>query len=219
MLPYLAGRFIEIYLTEKIIMLKSDLKKISSLFFTSRVRLKIMALFFTHPDGTFHMREIARTIDEQINAVRRELISMEKTEFLLSKKDGIKKFFILNPDFPFYNEFRSIVMKSFGLGYYVYKSRKELGNIKYAILTHTYLSNERSDANNLDMLIVGEPDLEVLESCVRQAQAGEERKEIFYSVISEKDLDTRKRRKDPLIYSIMVLPHAMLIGSDEELVV
>jgi hypothetical protein len=199
------------------IMLKTDLKKITSLFFTSRVRLKIMTLFYTHPQELFHMREIARTIDEQINAVRRELISMEKTEFLLSKKDGIKKYFLLNPDFPYYGEFRSIVMKSFGLGYHVFKNKKALGDVKFAILTHTYLNHEKSDETNLDMLIVGEPDMKVLEESVRDAQQLES-KEIFYSVISEKELEVRKKRKDSLIYSMSVLPRAMVIGTDEAFV-
>jgi hypothetical protein len=176
-----------------------------------------MTLFYTHPQELFHMREIARTIDEQINAVRRELISMEKTEFLISKKDGIKKYFLLNPDFPFYAEFRSLVMKSNGLGYHVFKNKKNLGNIKFAVLTHTYLTGERSDENNLDMLIVGEPDLKVLEECVKEAQAGDS-KEIFYSVISEKELEVRKKRRDALIYSMTVLPRSMVIGSDEEFV-
>jgi hypothetical protein len=198
-------------------MLKNDLKKITSLFFTSRVRIKIMTLFYTHPQELFHMREIARTIDEQINAVRRELISMEKTEFLLSKKDGIKKYFLLNPDFPYHAEFRSIVMKSYSLGYQIFKNKKNLGDIKFAVLTHTYLNHEKSDEGNLDMLIVGEPDMQALEECVREAQQNES-KEIFYSVITEKELEMRKKRRDALIYSMSVLPRSMVIGSNEEFV-
>lgn len=198
-------------------MLRNDLKKITDLFFTSRVRLKIMSLFFTNPKKEYHMREIARLVDEQINAVRRELISMEKTEFLLSRQDGIKKYFLLNPEFPFIAEFRSIMMKSFSLGYHIFKERKNLGNLKFAVLSHTYLTNEKSDQSNLDMLIVGDPDLTHLERTVKEAQE-EESKEIFYAVINEKDFEVRKRRKDPLIYSLMVLPRTMLIGTDEEFV-
>lgn len=199
-------------------MLKNDLKKITSLFFTSRVRLKIMSHFYSHPQELFHMREIARTIDEQINAVRRELISMEKTEFLISKKDGIKKYFSLNSDFPFHTEFRSVLMKSYSLGYHIFKNRKNLGSIKFAILTHTYLNQEKSDSTNLDLLIVGEPDMQVLEEVIKEAQTTES-KEIFYAVISEKDLEISKKRRDPLVYSLMVLPRAMVIGTDEEFVI
>ena len=198
-------------------MTKNNLKKITRMFFTSRVRLKIMRLFFTQPKLEMHMREIARVVDEQINAVRRELLSMEKSEFLLSKTHGIKKYFMLNPDFPLYNEFRSITMKSYSLGYEIFKVRRKLGNVKFMVLSHTYLSGEKSDANNIDLLIVGEPDLEALEKAVKAAQE-EEGKEIFYSVLSEKDFDLRKKRKDSMVYSLMVLPRGMLIGRDEEFV-
>jgi hypothetical protein len=199
-------------------MLRNDLKKITDLFFTSRVRLKIMTLFYTNPKKEYHMREIARLVDEQINAVRRELISMEKTEFLLSRQDGIKKFFLLNPEFPFIAEFRSIIMKSFSLGYHIFKERKNLGNLKFVVLSHTYLSGEKSDQTNLDMLVVGDPELELLDKAVKDAQE-EESKEIFYTVMNEKDFEVRKRRRDPLIYSLTVLPRSMLLGTDEEFVV
>ncbi len=199
-------------------MVKHDLKQITAQFFTSRVRYKIMSLFYTSPSEFLHMRKIARDIGEQINAVRRELISMEKTEFLISKKDGIRKYYTINPDFAFYNEFRSTIMKSYGVGYYLFKNRRKLGNIRYAILTHTYLNREKSDAQNLDLLIVGEPHIETLQECIKEAE-NVERREIFYYVISEKELEINKRRRDPLIYSLTVLPKAMIIGREEDFVI
>lgn len=199
-------------------MVRSDLKKITDLFFTSRVRLKIMTLFFANPHKEYHMREIARLVDEQINAVRRELMSMEKTEFLISRQDGIKKYFLLNTEFPFVTEFRSIIMKSFALGYHVFKEKKNLGQIKFAVLSHTYLAGEKSDQNNLDMLVVGDADLESIDKVVKLAQE-DESKEIFYTVMSEKDFDVRKRRRDPIIYSLLALPRSMIVGTDEDFVV
>ncbi len=199
-------------------MLKNDLQRITSLFLTSRVRVKIMTLFFTNPREKFHMRLIARDINEQINAVRRELISMEKADFLISHKDGIKKFYAINPGFPFYNEIRSMFVKSYGLGQMIFLTRKNLGPIKFAVLSHTYLNRESSDSNNPDLLIVGEPDMNELEKTVKQAEEFEKRN-IFYTVISEKDLDMAKRRRDPLVYSLSVLPRSMVIGTDEEFVI
>lgn len=198
-------------------MVRNDLSKITSLFLTSRVRVKLMQLFFSNPKKMYHMREVARIVDEQINAVRRELMSMEKTEFLFSKKDGIRKYFLINPDFPYYAEFRNIIMKSLPLGQSIYKSKKNLGDIKFAILTHTYLNCEKSDSNNIDLMIIGDPDTVALQECVNEAQ-DKEKKEIYYTVISEKELDLRKKRRDTLIYSLMVLPTAMLIGNKEEFV-
>lgn len=198
-------------------MIRDDLQRISALFFTSRVRTKIMTLFFLNPRERLHMRKISRLVNEQINAVRRELMSMEKTEFLLTQKDGIKKFYMLNPDFPYYNELRSMFVKSMGLGQILYQNRKELGEIKFAVLTHTYLNREQSAQNNPDMLIIGNPDLDKLEEFVKQAELLESR-QIFYAVMTEKDLDVAKRRKDTLIYSLSVLPRSVLIGTEEQFV-
>jgi hypothetical protein len=199
-------------------MLRNDLQRIISLFLTSRVRVKILKLFFMNPREKFHMRMISRSIDEQINAVRRELISMEKSDFLISQKDGIKKYYLINPSFPFYNEFRSMIVKSFGLGFIIFKNKRDLGNVKFAILSHTYINREDSDQSNPDMLIVGQPNLDILEKLVKEAEELEGRK-VYYSVISERDLENAKKRNDTLIYSLSVLPRSMVIGTDEEFVV
>ena len=39
----------------------------------SRVRVKMLSLFLSHPGTIFHVRDIVRKVDEEINAVRREL--------------------------------------------------------------------------------------------------------------------------------------------------
>lgn len=198
-------------------MLKNDLQKIVSVFFTSRVRIKIASLFFINPREKFHMRKISRLVNEQINAVRRELIKMEKSNFLISKKEGIKKFYTINPDFPFFNELRSIFVKSYGIGHYIFLNRKQLGDIKFAILTHTYLNREDSDTHNPDLLIIGEPNRILLDRLVREAEKIE-KKRIHYTIMSLRDLDIAKKRKDILVYSVSVLPRSMIIGSDEEFV-
>jgi hypothetical protein len=164
------------------------------------------------------MRKISRLVGEQINAVRRELISLEKNDFLISHKDGVKKYYILNPDFAYFDEFRSIFIKSTGIGKILYENRKKIGNVKFAVLSHTYLNRETSEKSNPDMLIVGDPDFETLERIVTQAET-EEGRQIYYSVMSERDLDLAKRRRDPLIYSLSILPTAMLIGKKEDFVI
>jgi len=46
--------------------------------FISRVRVKLLTLFLTSQEPLLHVREIVRRVDEEINAVRRELLRMEK---------------------------------------------------------------------------------------------------------------------------------------------
>lgn len=198
-------------------MLKNDLQRVVAGFFTSKVRVKISALFFMNPREKYHMRKISRLVNEQINAVRRELMSMEKSDFLISQREGIKKFYTLNPDFPLFNELRSIFVKSFGLGYHIFLNKKDLGEVKFAILTHTYLNREESDSGNPDLIIVGEPDRTLLDRIAREAEIIE-KKRIHYIILGIKELEMAKRRRDTLIYSVSVLPRSMVIGNDEEFV-
>jgi hypothetical protein len=45
---------------------------------TSKVRIKILELFFSNIREIYHVRGIVREITEEINAVRRELAKLEK---------------------------------------------------------------------------------------------------------------------------------------------
>jgi len=44
---------------------------------TSKVRIKILELFFSNLKELYHVRGIVREISEEINAVRRELTKLE----------------------------------------------------------------------------------------------------------------------------------------------
>ena len=52
--------------------------------FTSNARVKILKQFFLHPNEQFFVRELTRILDEQVNAVRRELDSLKKIGLLKS---------------------------------------------------------------------------------------------------------------------------------------
>jgi hypothetical protein len=182
-------------------------------YFTSKVRIKILKHFFLNPKGAFHIREMVRITKEEVNAVRRELMRMELSGLLFSQKNGNRLNYHLNPDFLLYSEFRSIIHKEFGLGHEIIKHKKQLGKVITAVLSNTFINLEPSTASDLDLLIVGDPDTTVLEAIIENAQDQLDR-EIFFTVMSEKEFENAKRRRDPFVYSLMVLPKVTLIGSD-----
>jgi len=49
--------------------------------FTSKTRVKILTLFMINPQKEMFVREISRSINENINAVRRELSNLEQIGF------------------------------------------------------------------------------------------------------------------------------------------
>jgi len=195
-----------------------DLKKPIESLFVSRVRIKIIKLFFLHPDVPYHIRGVVREVKEEINAVRRELIRLEGISLLKNEKKGNRVYYTLQDSFPLYRELQSIVLKTYGLGAEIIRATKELGDTKFAFLTKSYVKGIKSSMNDLDLIIIGKNvNIDALTAAVQRAERQTE-KEINYTVLKESELILRKKRRDMFIMNMLVGTKIMLIGDEDELV-
>jgi len=64
--------------------------------FRSRTRVKLLTLFMMNPGREMYVREIARSTEENINAIRRELANLEEMGLLKSKRRKSKDPFVFN---------------------------------------------------------------------------------------------------------------------------
>ena len=78
----------------------------------SRVRVKILQLFFLFPGKIFHVREIVRRIQEEINAVRRELAHLEKIGLMAKEHRANRLFYNLRKDYPLFYDLMELVIKT-----------------------------------------------------------------------------------------------------------
>src|SRR3989338_4997307 len=148
--------------------------------FISKVRVKILQLFLTSSDTLLHVREIVRRVDEEINAVRRELARMEKYSMVASEWRANRRFYRFKKEYKFYPELLALVIKSSGFGGGVIKNKAALGKIKYALMATRFAKNETSAPGEVDVLVVGQIVLPELQSLISDEQAKRER-EINYS--------------------------------------
>ncbi|MCD8507329.1 winged helix-turn-helix domain-containing protein [Candidatus Woesebacteria bacterium] len=100
-------------------------------FMISRVRVKMIHLFFRNPNEIYYVREITREINEEINAVRRELERMTDAGMLKNEKRGNRLYYYLNKSYDFYPELLRLAAKSSGLGKEIKKARKTIGNPRF----------------------------------------------------------------------------------------
>ena len=84
--------------------------------FISKVRISILTVFLSNINTPYHVRGLVRMLDEEINAVRRELINLENAGILKSKKEGNKLVCRVNKECPIIWELRSIFYKESDLG-------------------------------------------------------------------------------------------------------
>lgn len=184
----------------------------------SRVRVKILTLFLTHPGTIFHVRDIVRKIGEEINAVRRELSHMEKAGIVAKEQRANRLFYTMRKDYPLYNELLVIIGKTSGLGSDIIKQKAKLGKVKFAMLSGRYLRGiSKRSPNDIDLLVVGSVVLPELAQFVK-AEEARRNTEINYTVMTEEEFAFRKRRRDPFVLSILEGSRVMILGDEEDLV-
>lgn len=184
----------------------------------SRVRVKMLQLFLSHPGTIFHVRDIVRKIGEEINAVRRELAHMEAAGMVSKEHRANRLFYTFRKEYPLYYELLELIGKTSGLGFDILKHKAKLGKLKFVMMSGRYLrGRERKSPTDVDMLIVGSVVLAELGQLVKAEEVRRER-ELNYTVMSEEEFAFRKRRRDPFVLSILSGSRVMIIGDEEELV-
>lgn len=183
----------------------------------SKVRVKILELFLGNPGQSYHVRDMVRRVDEEINAVRRELARLEKTGFVSSEWRANRRYYTAKTDYIFFQEFLSMVNKSIGLGGAIIKNRAKLGKISYAMLSNSFVSGKPYTPNEVDLFVVGTIVLPELGAIIREEEARRSR-EINFTPMTEEEFNFRKNRRDPFVLSIITKPKVMLVGDEEEMV-
>jgi len=184
---------------------------------TSKVRVKILELFYSNLSEMYHVRGIVREIKEEINAVRRELEKLETSGILKKEPRGNRVYYFLRNDYPLFGDLLAIVAKSNGLGKMILDSRSKLGKINLVMFSGKFSRNKpRKNDDEVDILVVGEVVLPELAAIVRNFESKLNR-EINYTVMTKEELEYRKKRRDPFLQGIFLGSRVMIIGDEEEL--
>jgi len=183
---------------------------------TSKVRVKILNSLLEDPENMYHVREIVRRVSEEINAVRRELILLEKKGILKKEPRSNRVYYFLDKTYPYYQDLLTIFAKSTGVGRDIIENKAKLGRIKYAMMSGKFIKGKKENPESVDLLIVGTVVLPELALIVK-TEENRRKKEINYTVMTEEEFVFRKRRQDPFIFSVISGSRVMLIGDEESL--
>lgn len=183
----------------------------------SRVRVKILELFLLNPKVMLHVREIVRQVDEEINAVRRELAHLEKAGLVSKEHRANRLFYTFRKDYPLYDDLMRLINKTAGLGGSILANKPRLGKVKFAMISFRFLKGlPKKSQTDVDLLAVGTivlPELAALVK-VEETRRGVE---LNYTVMTEEEFAFRKSRRDPFVVDILSGSRLMLIGDEEEL--
>jgi predicted nucleotidyltransferase len=128
---------------------------------------------------------------------------------------GRQKYFQLNREYPLFDEVRKIVTKTIGAAPVIAQSLKRIEGIDEAYLYGSFASNQQDAASDIDVLMIGAPREEVLAQAMRrlERQLG---REINYTVLTPKEFESRRVRKDAFLEDVWHNKRIPLIGTNEE---
>ncbi|MBU2577371.1 hypothetical protein KKA69_00910, partial [Patescibacteria group bacterium] len=177
----------------------------------------LLCLFYSNPAELYHVRDLVRRTDEEINAVRRELQNLEKAGILKKEPRGNRLYHWVNSSYPLYQELLQIVFKEEGLGSQIIKNRNRLGKVNYCVFSGKFVRRMVRAEDEVDILVVGSVVMIELASLVK-AEEEKRGKEINYTVMTNEEFEFRKKRRDPFLIGILGSSKMMIIGDEEELI-
>ena len=183
---------------------------------TSRVRVKVLSLFLLNPGEVYYVREATRLIDEEINAVRRELLHLTKNGVLLSEERGNRQYYRANKAYPFFGELQQIVFKENGLGKKIRRLKRKLGKLDFVVFTPSFF-NRLPKSEALDILVIGEVVVPELEALIKDEEKALGR-EINFAIFDVNEFKFRKQRRDPFIMEVLYGKRLMVVGDEEDFV-
>lgn len=184
--------------------------------FISKTRVKLLQIFLSKSDEMYYVRQLTRLANEEINAVRRELLRLESLGLTKSEKRGNRVYYFFRQDYLFYPDLLKMVAKTIGLGNEIIKQKNKLGNIKYAFLSTRFVRRMAPKEGEVDLLLVGDVVMAQVAVLVRKYE-GLLKREINYTAMTEEEFGFRKRRRDPFILQILSSGRVLLVGDEDKM--
>jgi predicted nucleotidyltransferase/predicted transcriptional regulator with HTH domain len=178
----------------------------------SKARQKLLAYYFTNPTTRHHLRDLAQRLSVDPSNLSKELSRLEREGLFKSEMSGRQKYFQLNREYPLFNEVRSIIAKTIGAVPLLAEFLKKIEGIEEAYLYGSFARNQQDAASDVDVLVIGKPKSDTLAETVHklERQLG---REINDTVLTRKELESRRGRKDAFLENVWNNKRVLLVGA------
>ena len=191
--------------------------------FGSKTRVKLLNLFFNSPDQKFYVREISRTIDEQVNSVRRELTNLESVGVVKNSTEDRKIYYQANQRFKYYLPLR-VIFAGVKIGDDISVDKK-ISDIDKWQSELSYIQNEvellvlfgvlaDDPKSNIDMLLVGDNYGHKLSEWASKIE-NKEGRELNYMILSMEDFYYRYTTQDTFIKGLFKSNHKVIFDKED----
>lgn len=183
--------------------------------FTSKTRVKLLEEFLLKPDTEFHIRELARIVNNIPIHVQEELKNLQLAGLLESRKQGNMVLYKLRKQSPISEDLKRIFLKTESIGKEILTKLPNKEKIRYALIYGSFAKGTESASSDMDMLIIGSINEDPI---LRSMQKIEKRigRTINFVLWTEKEFAQKIRENITLIREILKTPVIMIVGDEDE---
>jgi len=181
----------------------------------SKARRRLLAYYFTNPTARLHLRDLAERLGIDPSNLSKELGRLEREGLFRSEVIGRQKYFQLNRKYPLFDEVQGIITKTVGAVPLLVQYLKKIEGIEEAYLYGSFARNQQDAASDIDLLVIGNPKGESLAQAMQKLERKLGR-EINYTVLTRKELGSRRARKDAFLENVWHNKRVSLIAANEK---
>ena len=184
----------------------------------SRVQQRVLALIFGHPERSFYVSEIVRSVHSGVGAVARELSKLERSGLVSVERIGNQKHYRANQAAPIFEEVRGLIEKTVGLSESIKNCFAPYADtIKSAFVYGSVAQGADTAHSDIDLMVIGD-DLNY--SDLYTAAQSVERKlgrKVHPLFLSPEDWRRKTTDKGSVFGKIGNSPKIFIIGSEKDL--
>jgi len=182
----------------------------------SKIRKKILVLFFTNPEMEYHLREVVRCIQGGRGAVARELNALAEVGILDRNERANLVIYRANHGCPVYDEIHNLIVKTAGVADVLMAALSDLEDVSYSFIFGSTASGNLNGLSDIDVFVIGDIDFTDVSRALFSAEKTL-RREISPVVYTEEEYTKKILERNHFVMNVLGKPMIMLIGDENEL--
>lgn len=166
----------------------------------SKTVLELLNHFFLHEDENLYVNELVRRLGIDKRNLLKKLKECENAGLFKTEFKGNLKYYSLNKDFPLYNEYKKIILKTTGIETRLRELLEKIKGIKRAFIYGSYVSDKMDASSDIDVFVIGNHKVIEVQKAISALQKRIDR-EINVINIGEKEFLSKK--DDPFLSDII----------------
>ena len=120
---------------------------------TSKTRIRLLVKFFINAANAGYLRGLALEMDENTNAIRKELNNLSQAGYIIRNNTDNKVLYRANTLHPLFGTLQELISKYIGLDKIIYQVLKRMGNVSRIFVIGNYAQG--IDSGTIEIIIEG----------------------------------------------------------------